>query len=553
MPDIDSVIKQCKTLVEKHGLLFSGLIVALLATGVTFLLFRFPYNSDDVAAQSILHFWGEYGTFNTWLPPDTFLDKYPVLVLVELLNGDNRRGMIFLSSVLMILILIVGVYLFISWVKKQADPRDKIKQTVFAYLYPAYIFSLTFIFIYTLRNPNGRNMEIGLFFLLLTAFLQQFFKWKMNSTKEYILAISTGLGLGFLYFSDPYFLLFGPLFVMSITVLTWWVRTKINFRLAIVNLAVSVGSYVIFKLGFAGLGIRGYSLPIELPSITDIPARFLGMFDSIAYVFNLEFGGPSKVLFAGGVLSSLLALAIVVRAIYVVIKKIKTKKITVVDIVSAAMIIQIFAILGSYIVTQAVIDKTTSRYLVLIPVSVFVLAFTSGMSLHLTRKRAYVLAGISALAIILNIFGSARHLETVITKATGASPRSVSQNMHNKIDKDVVETLSNLNIQKGYSSYWDGNIVNYLSNYKLRVLPVVCLDDRLEPFYWVAQDRAFKDERTPSFIIFDNSFFPATGCKFEYLGEYTKEIGVGNGIMIRVYPYDIGREFKKREDFTKPY
>jgi len=69
----------------------------------------------------------------------------------------------------------------------------------------------------------------------------------------------------------------------------------------------------------------------------------------------------------------------------------------------------------------------------------------------------------------------------------------------NNDELNLIDYLINNNLKYGYADYWDSNIITYLSNEMITVLPVTISYSKLMPFRWLSCEKWFAEGRNQNY------------------------------------------------------
>lgn len=533
------------------------------------MLHQFSYNSDDIAEQTVLYYWREYGFSTTWLPPDPWIYKFPIYQLLDVIMPEHSRKTIFAAVITMNGLLVVGFMFFILSLTRMHQifhvgskwTLEK-KSKLLIVLIPLFTFSLSIGFVSSLRIPNTRNLEIALMLLMLLPIIFLVYRFARKklplNRRMFIWMLPLSILGGLLYYSDPYFMVFGSLFIASLVLFrALGFRKKYGFfdtiikgdgLLAALFIFFSYIFYLVFKFLFLSWGLHLHSFPLTITGITDLLPQVINGGRGVLYLFNLNietfgfnsstFMGLLSVVAVGGML------AVVVASLWTHRKE---NNMSVVLLRTLSLQIIFTFIVYSTILIKSDTGEATVRYLVILPIYT---AAACMMAIIVDQRRnqqlTTILVALIVPAIIANFLiqlDSGRY-EKFLSIYNKVTPESRLYIKNNKAEELLINVLEAKGLTKGYGHYWNANINTYLSNGRVKVLPVNCsLTEGLTPYHWVTVNEVYDKYTEKSFIVFDNRYLSLDRCDVSRFGDYEEEFGVSPGVMVRVYPYDIARRF----------
>jgi hypothetical protein len=561
---------------KNDSYLLIALFLAVCVTTVTLIgLHRFPYNSDDVAEQTILQYWRTYGIKDTWLPPDPWIFKFPIYALIDKIFPEHSRRTILIGSLAMNTLLVFFVSAFIAFLvklqRREKNTQLSVSRKLLIAVLPAYMMSLSMGFVISLRIPNTRNLEIGLMLVVLTYVIWLLYDQHRRpdyfNKKALALLVPVSVFAGLLYYSDPYFLVYGNITIATILffkilslkdfkMMKSYVLSR-SFGIYVALVAASTAGYFFFKSVFAHIGLHVYKIPLEIPGLSNLGKRLLGGFKGLSLLFNVDISSFGlNFSTAVGFINAGVAVSLVILVCRTL--RVRGDDRSLKQILLRSLSLQIPIIFLLYTLTQESTGVSTVRYLVLLPI--FLLASVS-LSLTVNRRINASLVNIVfvsvILAIVVNVINLKINEKQTIKHFVNYSNINKGTNPYakqNDVERLLIEALDQRELVKGYSSYWNAIISTYLTNGKVEILPILCSSkNTVEPFYWVVQDKPFIQHSEKSFVVFDNRYMGSESCGFNRLGAFSEEFNVSPGVMVRVYPFDIATKFERRENFQSPF
>ena len=153
-----SVWRSWQERIVPHALyLFYPLVLLALYGGLLARQFTAAYDSDQVAGIVTLQNWRLGDGSTAWLPSDNFFLKVPFYLLVRALLPNSPVAM------LAIAVLLAGVAYGLFFLAHRLLIGRPLQRTDFLPL--LLLASLGSSFYYILREPNARNIEIGVSFV----------------------------------------------------------------------------------------------------------------------------------------------------------------------------------------------------------------------------------------------------------------------------------------------------------------------------------------------------------------------------------------------------
>lgn len=537
--------------------------IAVLAVALALLyLHQFGYNSDDVAEQTIIHSIIARGVKDTWLPPDPWLLKYPLYLIIDLFGGYASRSLILLNSIIMnstlvLLLFVAAKYFFRVTI---GGSRKIIHWLIFI-----WIFTLAPGFVGFLRMPNSRNFELGI--LLLLAALAHYFYYrggiKVKSPKFIAGASLVAVFNGLYFYSDPYGLVFLCAFIVTFLAIEF-LGKRLRTRKALVivaNVTAAVLVSLIIKYILDRLGFFVYKAPTELLKPTELGSKLVQLYKALMYNFAFEFplGADNILRTFIRVLNQGLGLVTILGAVLLVIKY-KTQKSVV-----TALALQPLFVMAAFVVTKNTDSIGSARYLLLLFPYLAITSVLYVIKLKPQHQRiiVYVVSFIIAcnfMGLLIGAAGVANHKNPLVSEKRKAFQDIKSGKHHETLlprnDREfrIIEELNKRNLRKGYGHYWESLVVNYLSDYKIETGQIICdKNGFLRPFYWVVQDKVFTPtSNQPTFLIFNSVNINHTACNLKELGPYSESITIDEHTVIFIYNYDVSKFFPKKDTLSKP-
>ncbi len=486
------------------------------------------FTSDDVVTQVMVHdhiATGGKGTL--WFGEDNFVIKIPFYQLGDLLIANSRK--VIIATV--VLLDVAGFILFFYaalYFLKRFKVSGKISLLILVWL--ATIYNLVF---YCLMNPNLRNVEIGISFVVLMLFAKYLdgdFVFKTRWQK-FLLVVLAGL-LGMFFYSDPFYMymLAGPLILFLLAQIIWLRFNQRIGRALVFVFASLISSFVwlkFFKIFFHFSLKHSETSFAAFNSLgTTIPQYIFDYF----HLLTADFWGR-QVFSPVGVQTSLNALLLICTTgmiIYMLVRRV-SKKTDPWLTFFLAMPIYIGAI---FIFSQNTVlsGYGSVRFLVMSP---FYIVFA--MAIFFAELKNIMLKRLLTLVLCLSIILNVGWLLVSVVRHPAANP--------NAANFAIVDAIKQNHFDKGYAHYWDGNINEYLSNYSTKIVRVECFTK----IDWLMDQGNESVHADKTFYIYDKQY--SAKCSpddiNEKLGEPSKTIPINDQITIFTYDYDIGAKFNE--------
>lgn len=495
------------------------------------------YNSDDVAWQSTLLTWRPFTHLPAYFGSDPFILKIPFFLLVGWLFKPSHNILFFTS-----LVFGAANYAFFYGALVSLYRTLNVRRRFLTLLPAVWLGSMGFWFSPLFLNPNLRNFELGLSFVMFAA-AAHIYHGKMGWPQRWWsrLLVLGGIGLiSALIVNDLYFFYFGvaPLgALLGILFIAQPSRRLRSGSLLTILLLAGVGSrllhYLVVHSGIVLINSSG----TDFVPYKELFPHLAMTVQSTLLVFNADFfGRPTHSVYTGALLLNCALLLYGLTAAY------RARR---ADSLSRRpgpwppermwlfFFLGLFAfVLAVYGVSETAIDTTTFRYLVILPY-----VFTVLIGLTIGRMRSVVRRLLVWLLIItmpLNFYLSYRQYQNVW-----------HADNPNIIQLHIIDALRQRGLTKGYATYWDGNITTYLSDGAIHVVPYVCRPDTQQVTFmrWLVDSRHLKP--TPdirSFFMINPDYFSDNNCRVELVREQfgkPAEIFEVENRQFWVYDYDL--------------
>jgi hypothetical protein len=498
-----------------------------------------PYNSDDVSWQNILLTWHPFsGEQVTLGSSDNFVDKLPIFMLFNQILEPTRSAILIESAILGV----IGFSLFyVSSIYFLA--KAKIKLTYINLLPFVWLASFGHSFSQLYLLPDWRGFELGFAFALiaLVAKACSLESVSFRSPKIVVATLFASVLSGIIIYSDPYFLYF-TLAPLVIAVIVLAIFKKIGLRVFGLILAGFVLAYLSSKLTEVISHSAGIKLateyPVQFVNFDQLPSNIWHAVHSVLIIFGADFFGrpPFSAVTIAYIVNAIL-LALIIRYLYVTGQT--SKNLPRLDpakcwrLYFALLCLLVFTL---YSVSTVQDGTSTYRYFIIFVLSsVLLLSLVMG---QLRDKR--ILACLLILASLLNI--------GVMIKSPNTYPMpGASGNNHNQVNYDIIKTVKDENLSKGYANYWQGAINTYLSKNKITFLPAYCFNGQALKFHWLIDESTFSRKADRTFYLYDPLLPITANCTPDevrkHFGKPAETLTV-DGKTLYIYEYDISSKLK---------
>lgn len=518
-------------------------VIFLLALN-QFILYKLQaYNSDDVALTLMAqHF--DVHMLPSWMPPDTFFLKLPFNALAQALM-PGTRGALFLSA-FMALAVSVLIFIYVSYRVAQHGKR-RVDRLRFWLVHVAFIATPSFVYMFSVRSPQIRTIEIGLCALFLWVIARQLETKKRRPLWQWGL-FSVLLG-GFFY-NDPAFLFFIAVPALLLAGIDYLENLTKNSGKLIIAVGLSVVIYKLIEVVLNSIGLRVYDTDSSFIALDKLGNVAVAVTGGLLKLFNGDF-------FGGGVNSPRTLISIIYAALFMIMVVSIYHVMRRGNYSEKIFAIAIITCVATLLFSTRMADVYSARYMTIIPFfsSIVVYAALGYPSVRRWMKRAITIA----LLVVI-----AGNLAVPIYKTSALATRPASINP-NQLNEDVIKALSNNpEYKKGYAGYFMANINTYLGKFQKPINPVLCFDNGVRIFHWVMYDGYISEPSSKSYIIVsDDNMLPAITtigedvmCKEDeivrLIGPYARKTDVRSGTSVLFYDFDIAQKFGVRTSLRWP-
>lgn len=495
------------------------LIVLALITASTSRLIT----SDYVAQQNITNTLSLRSRPIVDMQQDNFIIKLPIYVLTERLPVAPLPRLVATS----VIINALSILLFF-WSLQRFGRLFNLSRSAW-YVPFLWVCSASAGLAAVLLNPNTRNLEIGLGFAAL-ACLATWYKdeWQADTLRRKELGAAFVLGLGLLFYDDPYTIYVVGLPLVAVFGLTWLLRTKEQHRdlqmvLVVVAayIAAKVWYWLLWALGFHAAAAYGFFAPVSQlgPNMSLVGSGLLMLFGASI------FGQPVASVQSFGLELNLVILLIttVLPLLLLFSKRIRQ------DVWKVFLVLLPFFALLACTVSGIMSDFAPGsiRYLVFVPFTTATI-FLVLMGEKLPRRAQIALASIFLLAAALNTASTA-----YAYAHRGDSP--------NAMNEQIAAVLKSHGLTKGYAAYWDAGIDQYLTNNKTIIIQAGCSPTvGIDAYRFLVNEQEYALPATESFYLYNPGLTRCSSSDMErFLGKPKSSVMLPGRLTLYIYGYDI--------------
>lgn len=484
------------------------------------------YTADSVAQQSILRTWFDVGHDVTYLPPDTWIAKFPVYLLPEALPLDPSTRLLIEALALNVLTFaLLGGAVWSLGNRWQERPTTG-------------LLTLPLLWLAAIAGGVGssrmllnvRNIELGLAFVLL-ALVAGFLAGRRPRTAggKVCLAVGATAALALFWLDDPYiaFLVGAPL--AAACALWWVVRERDGGVLAVaavlvVSLALIgptrtvAGWFGIVVVAEPGLGVSLDGLGARVALLPEAIGVQSGMTSLDRDVHPLV-----QVLVLAVLLAGLVASAAVAWTGW------RQR-----NLVACFIGLHLPVVLAGFLASAHTSDIRSGRYLVLGAYDLVVALALAGptLSRRAARWRSGPAGNVATVLVAsLVVVGALANLTTLIPLRTGSAPQQADLARQDRL----LDAVASLGVQKGYAQFWDANTTAYLGEGPPLVSAVRCRGGRLVPYDWLTDSARRSAPATSTFLVWEPDGPDLLRCSAAVV---TSQLGS----PARVVPVDPARE-----------
>ncbi len=543
-----------------------AIIIAIAIAAIVFLsslvaayLLR-PYNSDDVAVQRVLQTMRPGQENHAIVGTDNFLIKAPLYYLMDMLFTNSPVKLLAINLILNTIFFTGMILIVLALCKPYFTSKIRVWLAFIPVIWFLGLLSGDLVpfrvdkslgTATAFMNPNYRTAETGIILIILASLIYHAAKlrmWVQRVNASLLITAVTGLGafilLSLFFFSDPFFIYTVGIGAVM-TLLLKWIGKDLSGRTLLLASGIIIASASIGKAllthAIEFLGI----IPIEnveklfvsFPMILENASNSLW---SLFILFHSDFWNSyitegKTIIF----ISNSILLFTCLFAMYFVLLRFRNQK-------SRRAILLFFTVtilLNITVFTVTVHGSHIENFRYLFVGTVFMVPLLSYvlMQLNITMNNIrvwltfiFIFTGSLALNSAMNIKMSAQ-----------AFSQTGGQQAVNLDHEKIITILSGEQLTKGYGDYWDANIITYLSNNAVSILPLACTDYKFKQYHWFVNtlDYGRKNDRTFFIRNSDDISNIIKACDpIKQFGTPNKKIIASSRYEIFVYNKDIGRD-----------
>lgn len=504
-------------------------------------------NSDSVAQQSIVQTWFAIGHGTTYLPPDSWILKLPLFVVVEA-SPLTPAVRLFVEALVLALVTVVLAARACRILAGQAGlpPRRGLQWAdVLPLCWLATLGGGIGNFLVT--TPNTRNIELGLALLVIALagrWLVGLDKWRPSHLNRAVAACAgAAVALALLWVDDPYggYLVGLPL---ALAALAWHRRAAASGgrdRRLLVLAGVLALSFALVPV------LRGL---LRLAGVVTLPDAGAATLDFSTVLVHLRIVGPAVAMELGlhepGAVAGLAhVLAVVVVAAGAAAASVVARQGWQRGSLALTFLgVNPLLVTAAVLVNGTVFEANAGRYLVLAFVDLAAcLALAPGL-LHRSPLRWGRRWGRSAWRVLATLLAAAT-LANLVSAGRDAplDPRQqATERVEQRATLALLQQAAMVGASTGLAPFWTADLVTYRSSGQLHVSPVVCDGGRLRLRAWLTDSARLHTSSGRTFVL-----LPVTddmaGCSpatvVAQLGEPLWRSTTPRGAVLLVYGRDV--------------
>jgi hypothetical protein len=490
------------------------------------------YNSDDVAQANVLWQWQEGDREGAVVGDNNWSLKYPLYYFTNNLNVSPLKRLYVNSFVVLALaavLLMTAVYRFAS-VLTRDNFRQRtaiISAALLLAAVPAQAFGV-------LKSPNSRNIELGIFLLLMFALYCYEHRPDTFVTQSKLKLTAILIITGFLCMEDPLFIYFG-LVPLAIVTGVYYFLGRIEWKKTVEIILFAVGALVVsvFMKGLLALVLPVRFLPHEsnIVSFNEFLSAASALIGHGVDILGINIFGqdPKQV-------STLLIgcmLLIVTISVWAIFNRSRLNRKSVFDAFMAFLWVWVLLVyLASDLSAGGAIGN---RYLIIL-VALLPLGIVMAVTSARRQRQVWAIVVLSSL-----VFAFTFGLEIKDFAKGHTQP--------NTFEYSIIDNLKKEGLTAGYARFWMAGITSYLSNQETTVLPVKCYGGRLALSDQFFDHGVLRHEEASTFYLYDPTHSQTADCSPDalrpQLGRPAKtEVINSDGLELVIYDYDIGSKMQ---------
>lgn len=358
-------------------------------------------------------------------------------------------------------LLIVSYVLIFSYIMYLVT-KDITKVLLFSAL--SSNINLSSYYDFGMVSHAGTILICGIFIIIVMKFF--FYNKRVNS-----ITISHITSLCFLFlillsvFSN---LLIIVIFIIPITISYFFFYDNKNSKLNILFISIPILSYLCYKYNTAIAQAIIPNPPVfhqymrSMASVDIIDDNAVLLLKGIVWLLNENL---KRILDAPdffSIIILLLLLLIGAYSIYYFSKEENPRAI----FLNRYLLTSILVLSTVYVMSGMAVNIMTTRYLIFIPIAIFMLISLS------YNSRNHIFTLLILLFLAINVTGNFFHLQSIDTDT-------------NRNQYELIDFLQEHDLYYGYGEYWDSNIITFLSRFKVTICPVLISNSKILPMNWL--------------------------------------------------------------------
>jgi hypothetical protein len=494
-------------------------VLLMMGASVLALHFADRYDSDYVAGIVTLQNWRLAGGHTAWLPADTFVLKVPFYLLVQSLLPNSPLALLAIA----LLINAAAFALFFLAHRILVGRRPHLA----AYTPLLLLGGLGPTFYLTLREPNCRNIEIGVAFVCL-ALIVRYLAGQLtipSGARGLAMLAGAGAALGLFIYDDPLivFVLVAPLAIVLIA--RYLVLGGRQTAGVVVFLGAACAAAPLWSGVFRLLHVSAASQRMYFVGLDQLGGHVYLAFAGLLRMQNADFFGQPVMdvhTFPALINFGLLALTFAAPVIFWLLRRPLAWW-------QWLVVLQPHFFVATFIVSAQVYDLGAARYLVFEPFFAVIILWLLIEAVAIVRLR-YVLQGLIVASCLLNLG------LTAPTLLAGYQ----NPNAH---DQAVVRVVRQYGLTKGYADYWSANIHTYLSGNAIQFIAARCGPHGMYPYLFNMDDRALQAPAARTFYLVDRTTQGSEACTLDevrrQLGASAQTVAIDSQSELLIYNGDI--------------
>lgn len=503
--------------------LWWGLVLVVpAAVAIVVRLQRLVVTSDSVAQQSVVRTWFAAGHDRAYLPPDTWLLKLPVYLVVEALPLTPSARL--LAESIVLAVLTAGLLAAsLAVIARASGGTVRAPDAVLPVAWVATVGGG--LGQYLAVMPNSRNVELGIAVAIVAGVAALGARTPVTRGRTAVLAAAATVALAVAWVDDPYIAFLGGL-PLAVTCVAWFLLRDRDRRL-LVAAAVLGASLLFLPVARRVLGLLGVEVVPDATGVTLSPGQVAGHLPILGPALASQVGlweSGAATLPARVTVCAVLAAA-GAASVWLAVRGWRARQVALAFLGGHWLVVVV-----GVLVNRTIYDFHAGRYLVLAVVDLAVCLGVAATLLRRTRPRiATAVAALLAVATAANVLGA-------VLDRTPRPPLAALQDR-------TLAVVESTGATKGYSGFWAADLYTSRSGGRVLVSDVVCGSGRLRPRFWLTDSARLSAPATRTFVLWDPAAPDQQGCSLADLerqfGPAVQRLPAPAGGTILVYPRDV--------------